>query len=61
MTFSIVFIYQQQKLVKHFNSSIAQELMIFEESGWGNNIYLFVTENFLLLVDLLKNNFYIFR
>ena len=63
MTSSIGFIYQQQKCVfvtvlNHFSSFIAPELIIIENSGWGNRIYLFVTESFHLHVDLLRNSFY---
>ena len=36
--------------LKHFISSIVPELIIIENSGCGNYIYLFVKENFLLLV-----------
>ena len=46
--------------LKHFNSFIAPELIIIENSGWGHRIYLFITENFLLQVDLLRNRFYIY-
>ena len=41
-----------------FNSFIAPDLIIIENSGWGNRMYLFIMENFLLQVDLLKNSFY---
>ena len=41
-----------------FSSFIAPELIIIENSGWGNRIYLFVAENFHLQVDLLRNRLY---
>ena len=31
---------------------------MIENSGWGNRIYLFATENFHLQVDFLRNSFY---
>ena len=43
--------------LNHFSSFIAPELIIIENSGWGNIIYLFVTEIFHLQVDLLRNSF----
>ena len=46
--------------LNHFNSFIVPELILIEKSGWGKNIKLCVTENFLLLVNLLKNRFYTF-
>ena len=46
--------------LNHFNSYIAPELIIIENSGWGNIFYLFIVENFLLQVDLLRNSFYTF-
>ena len=46
--------------LNHFNSFIAPELIIIENSGWGNRIYLFIMENFLLQVDPLRNSFYTF-
>ena len=63
MISSIVFIYQQQKFVfvtvwTIFNSYIALELIIIENSGWGNRIYLFFMEKNILQVDLLRNSFY---
>ena len=44
--------------LNHYSSFIAPELILIENSGWGNRIYLFVTENFHLQVDHLRNSFY---
>ena len=47
--------------LNHFSSFIVPGLIIIENSGWGNRLYLFVMENFHLQVDLLKNSFYTYK
>ena len=66
MTTAIGFMYQQQNCIfatvfAILISFIALELIIIEKSGWGNNIYIFLNINIILLVNLLKTSFYTYR